>query len=188
MPPRSQAARSQQKARQTAHAQQERRHRVLAKGHPAMVDSIAGAITVKNLDLYYIVAPDAQIPLKGEHGFGLYFHDCRFLGGYEMTLGGLPPIVLASTAQRGYAALFELANPDLHCDGGRLIPKDELGIRWERILDAEQTCVREVLTIQNFGHEPHGFPLALHFGAGFEDIFNVRGLVPKNLGRCERPA
>ncbi|RUU97364.1 amylo-alpha-1,6-glucosidase [Mesorhizobium sp. M1A.F.Ca.IN.020.06.1.1] len=188
MQPRSQAARSQQKARQTPDAQQERRHRVLAKGHPAMVDSIAGAITVKNLDLYYILAPDAQIPVKGEHGFGLYFHDCRFLGGYEMTLGGLPPIVLASTAQRGYAALFELANPDLHCDGGRLIPKDELGIRWERILDAEQTCVREVLTIQNFGNEPHGFPLALHFGAGFEDIFNVRGLVPKNLGRCERPA
>ncbi|MDX8510790.1 amylo-alpha-1,6-glucosidase [Mesorhizobium captivum] len=184
---RSQAARSQERARQTPHAQQERKRRVLAKGHPAMVDSIAGAVTVKNLDLYYVVASDAQIPLKGGHGFGLYFHDCRFLGGYEMTLGGLPPIVLASTAQKGYAALFELANPDLHCDGVRLIPKDELGIRWERILDAEQTCVREVLTIQNSGNESHGFPLALHFGAGFEDIFNVRGLVPKYLGRSERP-
>ncbi|MDX8477136.1 glycogen debranching N-terminal domain-containing protein [Mesorhizobium sp. VK24D] len=161
---------------------------MLAKRHPAMVDSIAGAVTVKSLDLYYVVASDAQIPLKGEHGFGLYFHDCRFLGGYRMALAGLAPIVLASTAQKGYAALFELTNPDLQTDQGQSIPKDELGIRWERILDAGQTCVREVMTIQNFGHEAHSFPLTLHFRARFEDIFNVRGLVQQDLGRPERAA
>lgn len=161
---------------------------MLAKGHPAMVGSIAGAITVKSLDLYYVVASDAQIPLKGEHGFGLYFHDCRFLGGYQMRLAGLAPIVLASTAQKGYAALFELTNPDLYFEQGRLIPKDELGIGWERILDAGQTCVREVMTIQNFGRQAHDFPLTLQFGAGFEDIFNVRGLVRQGLGRRERAA
>lgn len=161
----------------------ERRHRVLAKSHPAMVDSIAGAVTVKNLDLYYVIGSDGQIPLRGEHGFGLYFHDCRFLGGYHMALAGEAPIVLASTAQKGYAALFELANPDLQS-----IAKDELGVRWERILDAEQTCVREVVTIQNFGHEARDFPLTFQFRAGFEDVFTVRGLVPRNLGRAERPA
>ena len=185
---RSQSARVQERARQTPHAQQERKHRVLAKGHPAMVDSIAGAITVKSLDLYYVIAADAQIPVNDGHGFGLYFHDCRFLGGYQMTLAGLPPIVLASTAQKGYAALFELTNPDLHSNKGRLIPKDELGIRWERILDAGQTRVSEVLTIQNLGHEAHDFALAFQFGAGFEDIFNVRGLVQQSLGRAERAA
>ncbi|WP_296739625.1 glycogen debranching N-terminal domain-containing protein [Mesorhizobium sp.] len=182
------SARAQEKARQTPHAQQERRHRVLAKGHPAMVDSIAGAITVKNLDLYYVVASDGQIPLKGGHGFGLYFHDCRFLGGYQMSLAGLAPVVLASTSQKGYAALFELTNPDLHFERGQLISKDELGIRWERILDAGQSCVRELITIQNFGHQAHGFPLTLKFGSAFEDIFNVRGLVQQNLGKSERPA
>ncbi|WP_027166069.1 glycogen debranching N-terminal domain-containing protein [Mesorhizobium sp. WSM3224] len=160
---------------------------MLAKRHPAMVESIAGAVTVKSLDLYYVVASGGQIPLKGEHGFGLYFHDCRFLGGYRMALAGLAPIVLASTAQKGYAALFELTNPELHFDGEESIPKDELGIRWERILDAGQTCVREVLTIQNFGHTAHGFPLTLQFRAGFEDIFDVRGLVRQDLGRAERP-
>lgn len=183
-----QPARTRQEARQVPHARQGRRHRVLAKRHPAMVDSIAGAVTVKSLDLYYVVASDAQIPLKGEHGFGLYFHDCRFLGGYRMALAGLEPIVLASTAQKGYAALFELTNPDLHFERGPPIPKDELGIRWERILDARQTCVREVMTIQNFGHQAHGFPLTLHFRAGFEDIFNVRGLVRQDLGRPGRAA
>ncbi|CDX57287.1 putative Amylo-alpha-1,6-glucosidase [Mesorhizobium plurifarium] len=185
--PRPQSARAQEKARQSPHAQRERRHRVLTKGHPAMVDSIAGAITVKNLDLYFVIAADAQIPVSDGHGFGLYFHDCRFIGGYRMTLAGLAPVVLASTAQKGYAALFELTNPDLRSNKDRLIPKDELGIRWERVLDAGQTCVREVLTIQNLGHEAHDFPLTLQFGAGFEDIFNVRGLVEQNLGRAERP-
>ncbi|MDX8528860.1 glycogen debranching N-terminal domain-containing protein [Mesorhizobium sp. MSK_1335] len=186
--PRSRSARAQEKARQTPHAQQERKLRVLAKGHPAMVDSIAGAITVKSLDAYYVIASDAQIPVTGGHGFGLYFHDCRFIGGYQMALAGLAPVVLASTAQKGYAALFELTNPDLHSKQGRLIPKDELGIRWERVLDAEQACVREVMTVQNLGHEAHDFPLTLQFGAGFEDIFNVRGLVEQNLGTAERPA
>lgn len=182
------AARAREKAPQTPRAQKARKHRVLAKGHPAMVGSIAGAITVKSLDLYYVVASDAQIPLKGEHGFGLYFHDCRFLGGYQMRLAGLAPVVLASTAQKGYAALFELTNPDLYFERGQLIPKDEFGIRWERIVDAGQTCVREVMTVQNFGHQAHGFPLTLQFRAGFEDIFNVRGLVREHLGTSERPA
>ncbi|CDX26417.1 putative Amylo-alpha-1,6-glucosidase [Mesorhizobium sp. ORS 3324] len=193
---RSGASRSQDKsagsatpeARQAPPAKRGRRHRVLARRHPAMVDSIAGAITVKNLDLYYVVAADAQIPLKGEHGFGLYFHDCRFLSGYRMALAGSAPIVLATTGQKGYAALFELTNPDLQIDQGQSIPKDELGIRWERILDAGQTCVREVMTIQNFGHQAHSLPLTLHFRAGFEDIFYVRGLVQQDPGRPERAA
>ncbi|WP_224597838.1 glycogen debranching N-terminal domain-containing protein [Mesorhizobium sp. ES1-3] len=185
---REQSARAQDKVQQTPQAQQERKLRVLTKGHPAMVDSIAGAVTVKNLDLYYVVASDAQMPVKGEHGFGLYFHDCRFLGGYEMALAGLAPVVLASTAQEGYRALFELTNPELQLEQGQSIPKDELGIRWQRVLDAGQTCVREVMTIQNFGHQACSFPLTLHFRAGFEDIFSVRGLVQDNLGRSEQPA
>ncbi|WP_165779877.1 amylo-alpha-1,6-glucosidase [Mesorhizobium sanjuanii] len=178
---------ARERARQSPQAQQERKRRLLTKGHPAMVDSIAGAVTVKNLNLYYVVGSDAQMPVKGEHGFGLYFHDCRFLGGYEVAIAGLAPVVLASTAQKGYVALFELTNPDLQLERGQLIPRDELGIRWERILDAGQTCVREVMTIQNFGHQAHSFPLTFNFRAGFEDIFNVRGLAHENFGRCERP-
>ncbi|MBZ9673653.1 glycogen debranching N-terminal domain-containing protein [Mesorhizobium sp. ES1-3] len=152
-----------------------------------MVSSIANAVTVKNLNLYYVIAPDGQVPLESEHGFGLYFHDCRFLGGYEMVLAGLAPAVLASTAQKGYMALFELTNPDLHLEKGKLIPKEELGIRWERVLDAEQTSVQEIVTFQNFGHQVHSFPLTLKFRAGFEDVFNVRGLVHDSLGRFDSP-
>ncbi|MBZ9798539.1 glycogen debranching N-terminal domain-containing protein [Mesorhizobium sp. ES1-4] len=184
------AARSshgQEKARQTPQAKRERKRRVLTQGHSAIVRSIADAVTTKNVNLYYVVAPDAQIPLNDEHGFGLYFHDCRFLGGYEMELDGVAPLVLASTADKGDMALFELTNPDLHTEEGKLIPKEELGIRWERVLDADQTQVRETISFRNFGREAHSFSLTLRFHAGFEDIFNVRGLVRETRGSPEPP-
>ncbi|WP_353641021.1 glycogen debranching N-terminal domain-containing protein [Mesorhizobium sp. WSM2239] len=157
----------------------------MTKGQPAIVGSIADAVTVKNLNLYYVVAPDGQMPLDGDHGFGLYFNDCRFLSGYEMTIGDISPMPLASTAERGYRALFELTNPDLHLEDGQLIPKEELGIRWERILDAEQTTAHEILTFRNLGQEVRDLPVTFRFRAGFEDVFNVRELLQEVPGNLE---
>ncbi|TPL75257.1 amylo-alpha-1,6-glucosidase [Mesorhizobium sp. B2-3-13] len=182
-----QSSREQEKAQQAPKAKRERERRVLTQGHPAIVRSIADAITTKDINLYYVVAPDAQIPLSDEHGFGLYFHDCRFLGGYEMLLAGVAPIVLASTAEEGHIALLQLTNPDLHVGQGTLIPKEELGLRWERVLDADQTRVRETISFRNFGHKAHHFSFTLGFRAGFEDIFNVRGLVRETRGKPEPP-
>ncbi|OHV80979.1 hypothetical protein LCM4579_21125 [Ensifer sp. LCM 4579] len=160
---------------------------MLTQGHPAIVDSIADAVTFKNLNLYYVVAPDGQMPLEGDHGFGLYFNDCRFLSGYQMTIAGMAPLELASTAEGGFQALFELTNPDLHLPDGRLVAKEELGIRWERIIDAEQTSVHEVLTFRNFGQDSHKLPVKLYFRAGFEDVFNVRELLQEAPGNADPP-
>src|SRR5262249_26210834 len=120
--------------------------------------------------------------------FGLYFHDCRFLSGYEMLLAGLPPVVLASTAEKGYTALFELTNPDLHLGNGQLMPKEELGIRWERGLDGERLTLNETVSFRSFGQHAHAIPLTLRFHADFADVFAVRGLLTERLGRPEPPA
>ncbi|MCA1491488.1 amylo-alpha-1,6-glucosidase [Ensifer sp. NBAIM29] len=182
------SAQAEEQARNTPEARQERKQRVLTQGQPAIVGSIADAVSVKNLNLFYVAAPDGQMPLKCDHGFGLYLNDCRFLCGYEMTIAGVAPLPLASTAERGYRALFELTNPDLHLDGDKLIPNEELGIRWERILDADQAAVHETLTIRNFGQDACDLPVTLRFKAGFEDVFNVRELLQEVPGNPDPPA
>jgi glycogen debranching enzyme len=179
--------RVEKQARQTPLAQRERKHRVLAKGQSAIVSSIANAVTIKDINLYYVIPSDGQLPLQGEHGFGLYFHDCRFLNGYEMLVAGVAPVVLASTAEKGHTALFELTNPDLHLEQGQLMPKEELGVGWERLLDAEQMNLQETITFRNFGQHAYTFPVTLSFRAGFDDVFTVRELVQETLGRRERP-
>lgn len=182
------SSQAQKQARQTPQAQHERKQRVLTRGQPAIIASIADAVTVKNVNMFFLMAPNGQVPLDDEHGFGLYFHDCRFLNGYQLRLAGLAPIVLAATAEKGYMALFELTNPDLHLGPGQLMPKEQLGIRWERLLDAEKTTLRETLTFRTFGQHACTFPVTLCFGAGFEDVFTVRELLQETLGKPEPPA
>jgi hypothetical protein len=40
---------------------------------------IAGALVVKHRGVFFLCRADGQIPVGGAHGFGLYYHDCRFL-------------------------------------------------------------------------------------------------------------
>src|SRR4051812_16900305 len=86
----------------------ERKQRVLTQGVPSLVRSIAGAIVVKDEDLFFLSERDGRVPLEGKHGFGLYYHDCRFLNGYELKLAGTRPSPLVATATRGFMATLEL--------------------------------------------------------------------------------
>src|SRR5262249_50455321 len=69
---------------------------------------------------------------------GLYYHDCRYLSGYEFKFGAAKPIELVCTAASGFGAMLELTNPDLRINNRKLIRKDEIGIKLERVLDNDQ--------------------------------------------------
>ncbi|MEW6299408.1 MAG: glycogen debranching N-terminal domain-containing protein, partial [Thermodesulfobacteriota bacterium] len=69
----------------------EREDRVLTQGEPSIVHSITDAVVVKDGDLFFLTTPDGIVPLEDGHGYGLYYHDCRFLNGYELDLGGIRP-------------------------------------------------------------------------------------------------
>jgi hypothetical protein len=93
---------------------------------------------VKEGDVFFLCEPDGSVPLGGEHGFGLYYHDYRFLNGYELKLANTKPETLMATADRGFMAIIELANPDIKLGNGKLIRKEELGIKWERLIDGDK--------------------------------------------------
>ncbi len=167
---------------------QTRQQRVLMQGTSSITRGISDAIVVKNENVFFLSKPDGNVPLEGCHGFGLYYHDCRYLNGYELKLADAELNVLVSDAAQGFAAIFELTNPELQIGEGEHIKKDTIGIRWDRVIDGNRHTLTDLLTIQNYGLERIEFPIALCFQAEFEDVFAVRGLLPRRPGTLHQPA
>jgi glycogen debranching enzyme len=172
----------------SAQEQQERKQRVLTQGTPAIVRSIAEAVVIKDENIFFLTEPDGRVPLDDDHGFGLYYHDCRFLNGYELKLAGTTPQALVSTAERGFMAVFQLANLDIRMADGTLIRKEEIGVKWERVIDARGLALHEVITFQNFSQQRIEFPVSLTFQSAFEDVYAVRELLAEQLGTLRSPS
>src|SRR6188768_3049643 len=67
-------------------SKEDRRKETLTKERPAKADSLADAIVIKNENVFFVARPDGNVPLMNSHGMGLYYHDCRYVNGYEMEL------------------------------------------------------------------------------------------------------
>ena len=63
---------------------------------------------------------------------------------------------------------------------------ETVGLKWERVIDAEQCVLHEQLDIRYFGYEAVDFPITMRFRAGFEDVFEIRGLI-RNQGKLFKP-
>src|SRR5262245_42807902 len=74
----------------------------LVPGTTSITRSITEAVVIKDEDIFFLCEPDGSAPLEAGHGFGLYYHDCRFLSGYELRLGGRGPDPLVWNADRGF--------------------------------------------------------------------------------------
>lgn len=131
---------------------------------------------------------DGRIPLENAQGFGVYYHDCRFLNGYELTIGASRLNSLASNSEHGFMAEFELTNRDLKSSDGIQLAKQSLGIRWQRIIQASKLSVQDVITFANYTVEPLEFVLSFIFQADFEDVFQIRGFHPAKIGKKKAPA
>src|SRR6267378_1045778 len=144
--------------------------------------NVAEALVIKNGNLFFLSEPDGTVPLTPGHGFGLYYHDCRFLNGYELKISGRKPEVLVRNADRGFMATLGLSNPDL--DG---LLKHSVEIRWERVASAEDLALVDTLLLQNLTSDSISFSLEFQFQAAFEDIFAIRGLFQGKRGTRHPP-
>src|SRR5690348_1229160 len=93
---------SSKHAPMTPEQKQERKDRVLTHGTPSIVGSIADAVVIKSEDLFFLTKPNGDVPMSEGHGYGLYYHDCRYLSGYEFKLAGKSGNMLVSTGAKGY--------------------------------------------------------------------------------------
>ncbi len=172
---------------QAAESKDDRREETLTKARPARADSLADAIVIKNENVFFVARPDGNVPLRNSHGMGLYYNDCRYVNGYEIELAGQKPAHLSASSVQGSSGVFTLTNPRIELEGGGFLDEEELGITWRRLIDNETPALRDRLHIENFTLQTLEFPLTLTVQSAFEDLFAVRGLLPKRLGTLHPP-
>ncbi|HEX8939658.1 MAG TPA: glycogen debranching N-terminal domain-containing protein [Candidatus Limnocylindrales bacterium] len=172
----------------SSEGQHERKQRVLTQGTSSVVHGIADALVIKSGDIFFLCKPDGDVPVDGDHGYGLYHADCRFLRGYELRIEGDVGDRLASSAGQGDTAVIELTNPDIRAGDGRTLPKERVGLTWTRALDGGRLRLQDTIALENFSLERSRFTLGLHLDARFEDIFDIRGLLDEEPGRLHPPA
>jgi glycogen debranching enzyme len=145
--------------------------------------NVARAVVIKDEDIFFLAEHDGGVPVGNQDGFGLYYHDCRFLDGYEIRIAGTAPNALVSTAARGSLAQFELTNEALQLEGAEAVAEQMFGITLERVIDSSERAVHELWSITNYDVQEHTLPLSFCFHSDFEDIFVIRGLHPKKAGK-----
>jgi len=165
-----------------------RRSEVLTKERPTDVESLADAIVMKKDNIFFVARPDGTVPMTANHGMGLYYHDCRYLNGYELTLAGHTPAPLSASAAKGFIGVFTLTNPEIELSDGSRLAKEELGVTWRRLLDSDTPALLEELTFYNFTLRSIQFSITLVFRSAFEDLFTVRGLLKQRYGTLQEPS
>lgn len=159
----------------------------MVPGSTAIRGSITHAVVIKHGDLFFLSEPDGSVPLADGHGFGLYYHDCRFLNGYELRVAGRKPEALVRNAELGYMAMLGLSNPEIQSNGRTLL-KHLVEIRWSRVVSSKPLALFDTLTLQSRAPESIHFPFELTFQSAFEDVFAIRGLFESERGTLHPPA
>ncbi|MEZ5361880.1 MAG: glycogen debranching N-terminal domain-containing protein [Bryobacterales bacterium] len=164
----------------------QRKHDVLSHGQSAMVKNIDQAVIIKDDEIFFVCGPDGSIPVQMGHGFGLYYHDTRYLNGYELRLNGEAPTPLAAVADEGFLAKIQLTNPQLE-ENEDTIAKRKVGVSWQRLLSGENLALYDTIELHNYGHKNVTIRVSLSFQAAFEDVYAVRGLLPEHPGKLHEP-
>lgn len=112
---------------------------------------------------------------------GIYHKDTRYLSDLRILINGRRPLLLSSTVEDNNAGLTaDLTNPDFIVRGRLDLPRDTIHIARSKFL-WEAACY-ERFGIRNFSPDPQLIEVAIHFGADFADIFEVRGHERKRRG------
>ncbi len=148
----------------------------VAKDRPVPV------LTLKNDDIFLITDTLGSITNvdhteAGDLGsMGLYCRDTRYLSRLELQIDGRLPVLLSSSAQKGFALSVLCANPELNND----IKAETIGIQRKIVISGSMF---EEIQISNYNSIPVSFQLSLSFDADFADIFEVRGFKREKWGQ-----
>ena len=137
--------------------------------------NLSETTVIKAGNAFCVALRDGRLPLAGDHPLGLYLDDCRYLCGYELWLGDVPPRLLIASDAAGAAAVFEHTNPDLVLATGRTLPLQSLRVRVERRMLAD--AMDDRITLRSYAREPVALELDLRFDADFRPMLEVRGVV-----------
>jgi glycogen debranching enzyme len=140
-------------------------------------------LTLKDDDLFLITDTlgniNGCVQEDANSSLGLFCRDTRFLSLLNLQIEKHTPVLLSSTAQKGFALSVLCANPFIE---NRLLA-EVIGIQREIVLNGG---LFEELTITNYSRESVKFEIGLSFAADFADLFQIRGFTRENQGRLMR--
>ncbi|MBD2569154.1 amylo-alpha-1,6-glucosidase [Anabaena lutea] len=140
-------------------------------------------LTVKDDDLFLVTDTMGNISgcsiNEGNASLGMFCCDTRFLSRLELQIDGRSPVLLSSTAEKGFALSILCTNPKVE----ERLKADTIGIRREIVLNG---ALFEEIEVANYSTTSITFELSLSFDADFVDLFEVRGYNRENRGKLLR--
>jgi glycogen debranching enzyme len=140
-------------------------------------------LTVKDDDLFLVTDTMGNISgcsiNEGNASLGMFCCDTRFLSRLELQIDGRSPVLLSSTADKGFALSILCTNPKIE----ERLKADTIGIRREIVLNG---ALFEEIEVANYSTTSITFELSLSFDADFVDLFEVRGYNRENRGKLLR--
>ncbi|MDF5734073.1 MAG: amylo-alpha-1,6-glucosidase, partial [Rhizonema sp. PD38] len=140
-------------------------------------------LTVKDDDLFFVTDTLGNISgcslNDGNPSMGLFCADTRFISRLELQIEGRSPILLSSTADKGFSLSVLCTNPKIE----DRLRADTIGIRRELVLNG---ALFEELEVSNYSTTSISFELSISFDADFVDLFEVRGFGRDNRGKLLR--
>jgi len=157
---------------------------LLPHGEPIALADIRDALVIKEGDVFLMTDTEGNLPRDSVAGYGLYKGDTRHLSVWDLSFDEIRPIVLLSTAELGYSSEHHLTNPPMATTGGRIIPKETLEVRRQRVVNQS---LHETIQVTNFNIVRSTIVLRFDFDADFMDIFEVRGVKRHRRGTLSKP-
>jgi len=142
-------------------------------------------LTIKDDDLFLVT--DTLGNIAGcslddlTTSMGLFCTDTRFLSRLELQIEGRSPVLLSSTADKGFSLSVLCTNPTVD----NRLKADTLGIRRELVLNG---ALFEELEVSNYSTSAVSVAISLSFDADFLDLFEIRGFNREKRGRLLRLA
>lgn len=141
------------------------------------------SLTIKDDDLFLVT--DTLGNIAGcslndiNPSMGLFGCDTRFLSRLEFQIEGRSPILLSSTADKGFSLSVLCTNPRID----ERLQADTVGIRRELVLNG---ALFEEIEVSNYSTSTVSFELSISFDADYVDLFEVRGFGREKRGRLLR--
>ncbi|MFB2972654.1 glycogen debranching N-terminal domain-containing protein [Aerosakkonema sp. BLCC-F183] len=140
-------------------------------------------LTIKDHDMFLVTDTLGNIACSlrddVDTSMGLFCKDTRFLSRLELQIEGRAPVLLNSTADKGFVLSVLCTNPRIE----NLLAPDTLGIRRELLLNG---ALFSEIEVTNYSTNTVSFELSISFDADFVDLFEVRGFGREKRGQLLR--
>ncbi len=137
-------------------------------------------LTIKDNDMFLVTDTLGNIACSFRNdvnaSMGLFCNDTRFLSRLELQIEGHAPVLLNSTANKGFILSVLCTNPNIE----NCLKPDTISIRREVVLNG---ALFEEIEISNYSTSAVSFELSISFDADFVDLFEVRGFDRQNRGQ-----